>query len=531
MKELVFHRLLLPAVERWSDRVGFHDGDYHGTFQRHGDRVLRLADSMRRQLGLRRGDRFAVMSCNSHQYLELYHAGFLGAGIINPLNLRLAGKELQHIMRDSGSTVVFVDEVFADHFARNIAEVRTELPLRHVVLIGDGDLPHDFRYEDLIDAGEPDVPPEPDEDDPVVLMYTGGTTGVAKGALLDQRAEILNLYHIGLTLGFGDTRVYLHQTPMFHAASMGGIVGIPVTGGSSVFVPLFEPEQVMQAIERHGVDWTMMVPTMIALVMNHPGFRPERFASLRDLVYGASPMPASLLEQMMGAFPALNLTQGYGMTECSSVLTFLTPADHRRGGPLLRSAGRPTMGVTISVRHSDDSEVAPGDNGEVWARGGNFMREYWGRPELTADVFRDGWYRTGDEGHVDAEGYLYLVDRINDMIVTGGENVYSIEVEQALSTHPAVEQVAVIGIPHPVWGEQVHAIVVLRAGYDATEEELKAHARTTLGGYKVPKSIEFRTDPIPLSGALKPLKRELRKPYWDAQNTDAENATTENTTA
>lgn len=515
MKELVFHRHLLPALERWPDRVGFHDGAYRATFQQHGDRVLRLASSMRTELGLLPSDRFAVMSCNSHQYLELFHAGFLGAGVINPLNLRLAGKELQYILRDSGTTVVFVDDVFAEHFARNIAEVRADLPLRHVVLMGEGDLPHDVRYEELIDAGTPVIPPEPEETDPVVIMYTGGTTGRAKGVLLDQRAEMLNFYHIGLAVDFGEDRVYLHQTPMFHAASMGAILGIPATGGSSVFVPLFEPEQVMTAIEQYLVDWTVMVPTMIALVLNHPAFRPERLASLRDLVYGASPMPAALLNRLMTTFPKLNLSQGYGMTECSSVLTFLSAADHRRGGPILRSAGRPMIGVNISVRRKDDSVAAPGENGEICARAGNFMREYWKQPDLTESAFRGGWYRTGDAGHLDAEGYVFLVDRVKDMIVSGGENVYSIEVENAISSHPSVEQVAVIGIPHPVWGEQVHAVVVLRANTSATEEEIKEHARITIAGYKVPKSVEFRAEPIPLSGALKPLKRDLREPYWE----------------
>jgi len=515
MKELIYHRQFFPAIERWADKVGFHDGAYRATFAQHGERVMRLAHSMRHQLGMRPDERFAVMSANSHQYLELFHAGFLGAGVINPLNLRLAGAELQHILRDSGTSVVFVDEIFADHFARNIAAVRAELPLRRVVLIGDGDLPFDLRYDELIASGEPLAPPEPDETDPVVLMYTGGTTGVAKGALLEQRAEILNFYHIGLSVDFDDTRVYLHQTPMFHAASMGGITGIPATGGTSVFVPLFEPGQVLQEIEKYRVDWTVMVPTMIAMLMNHPEFRPERMASLRDLVYGASPMPAALLDRVMSTFPGINLWQGYGMTECSSILTILTPADHRRGGDVLRSAGRPAIGIEVSVRRSDNTAAAAGENGEICARGGNFMREYWGRPEQTAAAFREGWYRTGDEGHLDEEGYLYLVDRVKDMIVTGGENVYSIEVENAISTHPDVEQVAVIGIPHDVWGEQVHAIVVLRQGSSATEEEIKEHARAAIAGYKVPKSVEFRTEPIPLSGALKPLKRELRRPYWE----------------
>jgi len=518
MKELVFPRLLFPAIERWATKVGFHDGDYHGTFEGHGDRVLRLADSMHRTLGLRRDDRFAIMATNSHEYMELMHAGFLGAGIANPLNLRLAGQELQFILADSGTEVVFVDALFADHFHRAIAPVRSELPLRHVVLIGEGDVPHDLAYEDLVNGGFPAVPDEPDEDDPVVLMYTGGTTGLPKGVLLDQRAEMLNLYHIAAAVGFSEDRIYLHQTPMFHAASMGGILGMPASGGVSVSMPMFDPAPVMGLIERYAVNWTVMVPTMIAMVLNHPEFRAERLASLRDLVYGASPMPTALLERILSLFPDLGVWQGYGMTESSSVLTMLTDRDHREGGPRLSSAGRPVLGVQISIQDDRGRVLGPRQEGEVCARAGNLMREYWNRPEQTEAVFREGWYRTGDAGHLDAEGYLYLMDRVKDMIVTGGENVYSIEVENAISTHPAVSQVAVIGIPHEIWGEQVHAIVVLHPAATATEDDIKAHARQTIAGYKVPKSVEFRTDPLPLSGALKPLKRELRAPYWESQD-------------
>jgi len=258
-----------------------------------------------------------------------------------------------------------------------------------------------------------------------------------------------------------------------------------------------------------------MVPTMIAMVLEHPGFRPERLASLRDLIYGASPMPAGLLDRLLALFPGMSVWQGYGMTESSSVLTFLSDKDHRAGGPRLRSAGRPLVGVSISIQDEEGKEVPAGTDGEVCARAGNLMQEYWHRPAETQQAFRDGWYRTGDAGHVDAGGYVYLVDRVKDMIVTGGENVYSIEVENAISTHSAIEQVAVIGIPHPLWGEQVHAIVRLRPGFEATAEQLKEHARKTIANYKVPKSVEFRTEPIPLSGALKPLKRDLRRPYWE----------------
>jgi long-chain acyl-CoA synthetase len=519
MKELVFHRMFFPAMERFSSKVGFHDGIYHATFDTHADRVLRLRHAMQHELGLSPDDRFGIMACNGHEFLELYHAGFLGGGIVNPLNLRLAGKELQYILADSGTEVVFVDAVFAEHFERNIAAVRSDLPLRHVVLIGEGEGPCDFRYEDLIKSGTPILPAEPEEDDIAMLMYTGGTTGLPKGAVLEQRAEMLNLYHIGLAVGFRDDRVYLHQTPMFHAASMGGALGVPTTGGASTFVSLFEPGAVLSTIEEFAVDWTVMVPTMIAMTLDHHSFDPARMASMQDLVYGASPMPTALLDRIQKALPALNLWQGYGMTECSSVLTILSAADHARGGDILRSAGRPVVGVELTIQDEGGAFVAQGVEGEVCAKGGNFLREYWNRPEQTEHVLRGGWYHTGDVGHIDEAGYLHLVDRLNDMIVSGGENVYSIEVENAISTHPAVSQVAVIGIPHPVWGEQVHAIVVLRPGCTPTEREITDHARASIAGYKVPKSIEFRTDPLPVSGALKPLKRELRAPYWDRQET------------
>ncbi len=517
MKELVYHRLLLPALDTFPDRRGFFDQGYEGTFGQHGDRVFRLCRAMKTELGLERDDRFAVMATNSHEYLELYHAAFLGAGVINPLNLRLAGQELDYIVRDSGAEVVFVDQFFADHLARALAESDGASPVRHVVLVGDGDVPHDVRYDDLLAAGEAVIPEEPEESDPAVLMYTGGTTGLPKGVLLEHRAEMLNLYHIGIVMNFDPETVFLHQTPMFHAASMGGILANPSVGGVSVFMPMFDPGPAMTLIEQHAVTQTVMVPTMIGMLLNHPEFAPERLSSLEQLIYGASPMPAAILDRLRELYPDLGLAQGYGMTECSAVLTFLTAEDHFRGGDRIRSAGRPVPGTVLSIRDERGTQVPRGGTGEVCAKGGNFMREYWNKPEATKEVFRDGWYHTGDAGYLDDENYLFLVDRVKDMIVTGGENVYSAEVESALSRHHAVEQVAVIGIPHDTWGEQVHAIVVLTGGASATEGELQAFAKEQIAGFKVPKSIEFRTEPLPLSGALKVLKRELRAPYWEGQ--------------
>ena len=514
MKELVYPRLLLPAVEQFGDKTTVLDGEHKATLGEHVERTMRLASAMRSELGVEPGDRIAVMATNSHEYLELYHAAFLGGGIINPLNLRLAPAELELIIKDSGTKVCFVDFLFAP----NIDAIRDAAGIEKVVLIGpDLDSPHDLAYDDLLAAGEPTLPAEPEEEQPVTLMYTGGTTGRPKGVLLDQRAHMLNLYHVMAMVDLSDDRIYLHQTPMFHAASMGGVLGVPASGSVSTFVALFDPEQVMTTIEEHRVDWTVMVPTMIGMVLDHPDFRPERLASLRDLIYGASPMPAETLRRIMELYPDLRLSQGYGMTEAAAVLTFLRPEDHAEGGKLLRSAGRAVPGVRLSIQDADGNVLPDGQHGEVCAQAGNFMREYWGMPEQTAEVFRGGWYHTGDAGYLEG-GFLYLVDRVKDMIVSGGENVYSGEVENAISSHPDVEQVAVIGVPHDKWGEAVHAIVVPREGAAPTEEELIEHARQTIAGYKVPKSVELRSEPLPLSGAMKVLKRELRKPYWEAQD-------------
>ena len=513
MKELVYHRILLPAVEHNADRRAFFDGAYEATFGEHLDRVGRVSSALR-DLGVAADDRFAVMALNGHEFLECYHAAFLGAGVINPLNLRLAPKELEYILGDSGTKVCFADQFFAPV----IEQVRGATGIEHVVMIGAGDGPHDVRYDDLLAASAAKIPDEPEEDDPVVLMYTGGTTGLPKGVLLNQRAEMLNLYHVLHVWRFGADDVFLHQTPMFHAASMGGMLGVPGRGGTSVFLSLFDPARTLELCERYGVTQTVMVPTMIGMLLDHPEFRPERLATLRMLTYGASPMPAALLDRLLALFPDLDIFQGYGMTESSAVLTALGPDEHRAGGPRLRSAGRPLPGIALTIQDPMGEVLPPGETGEVCARGGNFMTEYWRQPEATADAFRGGWYHSGDAGYLDDEGYLFLVDRVKDMIVTGGENVYSIEVENAIASHPAVAQVAVIGVPSEKWGEAVHAVVVTHAGATVTEVEIMEHARRSIAGYKVPKAVEIRTEALPLSGAMKVLKRELRAPYWEGHD-------------
>ncbi len=517
VKELVYHQLFMPGLRAHAGKTAIIDGAYSATLEQHADRVFRLASALHDELGVSGDDRFAVMAMNSHQFIELYHAAFLGAGVINPLNLRLAPKELDYILRDSGTRVAFVDATFAPLLAKARQIGGAECPIEKVVMIGDpsaSDVPCDYGYEELLAAASPRLPDVPEESDPAVLMYTGGTTGLPKGVVVSQRAEMLNCYHVSMVMGNRPDEVNLMQTPVFHAASMVGVLATMTAGSTLVTMPMFEPGGALALMERHGVTQTTMVPTMIGMVLNHPEFRPERMASLRHLTYGASPMPSAILDRLLQIRPDMEIQQGYGMTECSSVLTLLTPRDHQAGGPRLRSVGRPVPGVDLCIQDPEGNILSAGEVGEVCARGGNFMDGYWKKPEATEEAFRDGWYHTGDAGYLDEGGYLFLVDRVKDMIVTGGENVYSAEVESAISTHPAVAQVAVIGIPHDVWGEQVHAIVVCHAEVTVSDEEIIAHARESIAGYKVPKSVEFRAEPLPLSGAMKVLKRELREPYW-----------------
>jgi long-chain acyl-CoA synthetase len=288
-------------------------------------------------------------------------------------------------------------------------------------------------------------------------------------------------------------------------------------GNPTVVLSGFDPGASLDACEKYAVASTVMVPTMIAMTLAHPAFRPERLAALRRIVYGASPMPAPLLERLLATLPDTEIIQGYGMTEGCTILTMFSDADHR-DGVRRGSAGRALPGVELSVQDEAGLELAPLNVGEICARGGNFMAGYLNLPEETAGALRDGWYHSGDVGYLDEEGYLFLVDRAKDMIISGGENVYSVEVENAIASHPEVMQVAVIGIPSEQWGEAVHAICVVNPGSTLTADDVIAHARASIGGYKVPRSVEFRTEPLPLSGAMKVLKKDLRAPFWAGQD-------------
>ncbi len=502
MKELVFGRLFLPAIERYAGNECVIDGSYSATFAEHGSRVLRLAGAMRNELGLSRGDRFAVLGLNGHQFMELHNAGYLGAGVITPLNVRLSPRDLRRILDDSGARVLFADGRLGSLLSDVVAAGSPLSDLRVVTM--------EDEYEELLAAGTEAAPPEPEEDDLVALVYTGGTTGLPRGVMRSQRAEMLYVYHTALSGGVACRTgwTFLHQSPMFHAAAAVSLATAPAFGVRSVILPRFEPGACLDAVEKHTVMETVLVPTMMQMLFDHPEFAASRLASLRKIGYGAMPMPPPLLERLRRLLPGIELAQGFGMTEAGA-LTMLQPEDHERP-ELLGSVGRAVPGVVLSIQDAAGKSLDAGEIGEVCVKGGNLLDGYWNDLSATREAFRDGWYLTGDLGYVDAEGYLFLVDRLKDMIVTGGENVYSVEVEAVIARHPGVVQVAVIGVPHDTWGEVVHAVVVAKPGAVLSEVEVMDYARKHLAAFKAPKSVEIRTEPLPVSGAMKPLKRELR---------------------
>lgn len=507
MRELVYSRLLAAAVERHASRVMVSDGDHSATWAEHWERTVALATALRDELRIGRSDRFAVLSLNSHRYVELYGAAFLGAGMINPLNTRLSAAEIEYILADSGTNLVFVDGPCASLLGEGVVE-RLNLRLVHLSDRADGG----NDYEDLLQTvARPQLPADPDEDDAVVLMYTGGTTGLPKGVVHTQRAQALNLYHLQIGYPFDDSSVMLLVVPLFHAGGLSGSLLAPVMGAPLVVQPGFDPQRVVEAVDAHQVTHMGAVPTMLGMLLRSDAFEPHRLRSLRRVLCGGSPLPLSLIEEIEAALPELRIIQGYGMTEAGLLVSALS-ASQRDGENRLRSVGQPVLGVDVQIQGPDGAPLERGCTGEICIRGGNLMSHYWNQPAATADAMRGGWYHSGDAGYFDDDGYLFIADRVKDMIITGGENVYPAEVENVIAGHPAVAQVAVIGVPHEIWGEAVHAVVVPRPGIDVTVEEIILYARERIAGYKAPKSVEFR-DALPLSGFMKPLKRELREDY------------------
>ena len=466
-------------------------------------------------LGLSEGDRVAILSLNSDRYYESIFAVPWAGYCVVPLNTRWALLENDYALRDSGTRVLLFDDAFADQAQQLLSDIDA---LGIAVYMGEGECPDWARsYEELIARHEPVPASTRAGSDMAGIFYTGGTTGFPKGVMQSHRAIWASA--VGAMPDFGMRRdsSYLHVAPMFHMADFAGGMSATLCAGRNVVLQTFEAGQVLQTIGEQSVTHVLLVPAMIKMVLNHPQANQADVSSLERIMYGASPMPAATLEQCMSVWPGVGLVQAYGQTELAPVATTLSAADHAEGGERLKSAGRPTAVSDIRIVDEEGNDCPTGTSGEVVVRGPHAMLGYWNKPEETAKALQDGWVFTGDAAFFNEEGYLFIVDRVKDMVVTGGENVFTTEVENAVISHEAVQDVAVIGIPHPEWGEAVHAIVILHPGRSVTEEELLAHCRERIAGYKLPKGITFREEPLPLSGAGKVLKTELRKPFWEGR--------------
>jgi acyl-CoA synthetase (AMP-forming)/AMP-acid ligase II len=465
--------------------------------------------------GLRIGDRIAVLSKNSIEYVLLYFAASKAGVVPVHLNYRLAAPEWSYIINDAGAKLLLV----GGEYSQAVEPIRSELrTVKRFVAINGAQASRWEDYHRWV-ASEPPTPPDRllTEDHDLYQMYTSGTTGDPKGAVVTHRAATAQLMQRGLILKTQPGERWLLVAPVFHAAAANQVACQSVYWGSSLYIQMdFNPAEVVRALSQEHISIAHLMPAMIqACLVAVPDVAERRYDDLRVISYGSSPISERTLRRAIEVFKC-DFVQGYGMTETIG-LTLLLPSDHRRAltekPELLLSAGRPLVGTEVRIVDADDNPVPNGTSGEIIARGPQLMKGYWKRREATAEVLRGGWMHTGDAGVIDNEGYLYIQDRVKDMIVSGGENVYPRVVEEVLFRHPAIADAAVIGVPDERWGETVKAIVVLRRGMGATPEEIVEFCRGKLGRFEQPRSVDF-IDALPRTPSGKVLKRALREPYW-----------------
>lgn len=494
------------AVQHHPNRPATIHGDRIRTYAESAQRVAKLAGALR-SIGVQRGDRVAMLALNSDRYHEYLLAVPWADAVLNPLNIRWSAAEIGYALTDSQTDVLFVD----DAFSALVPALRSSCPhLRDVIHCGDGPTPAGMLpYEELVASGSPGDDIRRSGDQIAGIFYTGGTTGLPKGVMLSHANLVtssLGMLSVGSFLGDGAR--LLHVAPLFHLADLATWAAQTALGGTHVMLSTLNPEDILTTVEQQRITDVLLVPTMLQLVVDHPRVDQFDLSSLTNVMYGASPISEAVLSRAMRALREVRFMQGYGMTELSPLATVLRPEDHA-DPELLRSAGRAAPCVEVKIVGPDDQELPLGDTGEVAVRGGNVMLGYWNKPEETSAALRGGWMHTGDAGYMDERGYVFVVDRLKDMIISGGENVYSTEVENVLADHPAVAACAVIGLPDDNWGERVHAVIVLANDRTTTAQDLREFCRDRIAGYKAPRTASF-VDALPLSGAGKVLKRELR---------------------
>jgi acyl-CoA synthetase (AMP-forming)/AMP-acid ligase II len=482
------------------------------TYREVDDRINRFANALM-DLGCKKGDRLAILSENTYKYMEVYLAAAKAGMSVTPLNFRLSDGELTHIVNQSESIVLVAGDGYEEQSVRlkgNLGAIKTWIALDNAT---DGYL---FYEELLAESSNEDPRVEVDEDEMALLMYTGGTTGLPKGVMLSHRNLLTSMYQ--LIIAFELTR---HDTtclilPVFHLAFWPALCLLMV-GGTSVIIRRPDLLEIMRAIQDEKCTHINAVPTIYGWMLNHPQLDDFDLSGLRLISYAGSPMPPEVLKKCIVKFGNI-FAQGYGMTEALGG-TILLPEEHvleGKNAKRLASAGKECLISEVRIVDEDGVPVKSGEVGEIAIRGKHVMKGYWKNPEQTQKVIRNGWYHSGDMGYLDEDNYLFLVDRKADMIVTGGENVYPKETEDALYEHPGVQECAVVSAPDERWGERVQAVVVLKPGKKATEEELINHCKSKLAGYKCPKKVAFWEE-IPKTPLGKILRKEVKAHFWEGE--------------
>ena len=495
---------LKHAVQTRGAHVATVFGERRRTWAQVGERVPRLAAGLR-ALGARPGERVALLSHNSDDFLEAFYAIYWAGGIAVPLSPRLLEAELRANLADAGAALLIVDAERMELGQR----VAAALPaLEHLVMLGATPPGTEAACSEQLIAAHAPVPDAlRGDDDPAAILYTSGTTGRPKGVLLS---------HLGIythAMGYVAGHELDYETRFLHVIAMcsvGGwlmVAAVTLGGGTHYFLPRFQPGTLLAAIQRHCITHLRLVPAALSMLLAHRRFDDYDLKSVRRMHVGTAPRSPRLIEEARARFPWAQHSYGYGATETTVEVSLLAPADHDAHPA---SCGQAAAYAELAIVDAQGATCPSGEVGEVTVRGPGVMLGYWNNPQLTATVLRDGWFHTGDLGYLDAEGFLYVVDRLKDVILTGGYTVYSTEVEGVIAAHPAVAMCAVVGRAEPVRGETIHAIVVPRDGMSLTAHELLSFCKTRLAHFKRPRSVEIRDTPLPMSGSGKVLKRSLR---------------------
>jgi len=512
--------VLEKAVSLYAEKEAVVSGEERFSYREFSERVNKLANLLR-GMGIKKRSCVAILHQNSHEFLEAYFSAAQLGAILNPLNIRLSPQEIAFILKDSGAEVLIASRRFAGS-VNSLGDL--EVKTRQVICTGQGEDITPFRtleYEEAIEeqALEPVSAAEISDDDIAHLYYTSGTTGKPKGVMLTHRNVCTHALATIAELRLNDTDRWIHVAPLFHLADAWATFAITWVGATHVTVPDFDPPLVLETMQNEKITLTNMIPTMLNMLVNNPGVNSYDFSSLRVILSGGAPIAPDLVKTIMRTFKC-DYIQTYGMTETCPYLTLSILKENLGDLPpgeqfvYKAKTGRPMIGVLLKVVKENGEEVSHNDTevGEIIVKGDIVTPGYWGKPKETADALKDGWLYTGDLAVVDSEGYVNIVDRKKDMIVTGGENVYSTEVENILYSHPGILEAAVIGVPDPKWGEAVKAVVVLRQGQEATEKEIIDFCKERIARYKAPKSVDFMSE-LPKTGSGKIYKRGLKERY------------------